>query len=182
MKMMAKVLASLALLTVFAGCGSDDRPTGPFLEAQKNLPDDGYWFCRLDYAVHYKDGTSDREFFTALGDGRPNVKQKIAQQCINSSYKVDCSVAVTNQLFNCTRAENTGHLVDYPGVTYCRLPYTVALRNGSLEHRMFESTGKDQKEAVKKIYSSCTRGFLFEYTRECTDAILADAMDCKPVQ
>ncbi|MBS1962288.1 MAG: hypothetical protein JST04_08740 [Bdellovibrionales bacterium] len=179
---MVKILAGLALLTLFSGCGSDDRPAGPFLEAQKNLPDDGYWFCRLDYTVHYRNGAADQEFFTALGEGRSAVKQKIAQQCINSSYEVDCSVAVTNQFFNCTRAENTGHMTDYRGVTYCRLPYTTQWRDGSIEHRMFESTGKDQKEAVKKIYSSCTRGLLFAYTRECTDAILADAMDCKPVQ
>lgn len=173
------VFLGLVFSFSLVGCGSDDsRPAAPFVEAQKNLPDSGYWYCRLDYTAHLRDGSTSRDFFATTGEGRGAVKQKITQQCISGAYEVDCSVEVTNDRFRCARAENTGHLNGYSDVTYCRLPFTTVFR-GKSEEGAFESTGENQRSAVKKLFNTCLRGF---YSRECSDAILSDAMDCKPVQ
>jgi hypothetical protein len=172
------LLAIFAFLTL-AGCGSDAPPAPAFVDAQKNLPEGGNWLCRLDYTIHYRDGSSDQSFFGVDGEGRDTVKQKIAEQCIRSPYEMDCREALTADHFLCARGDNTGHLDTFPNVTYCRLPFSVTFRDGTRTQRLYESTGPDQRTAVKKLFATCLHGFT---PRECTDAIFADATECRPIQ
>lgn len=167
------VLASLA------GCsGSDPAPTvapppsPPNLYSQGNLPDQGYWMCRLEY----RSFGGRRPFPVAAGESLTLVKQRLERTCARRG-DANCDAAARNNQFNCVRAENLGGLNEYPYATACRVSYRYRSRNGIAEG-FFASSGANQGFAARTIIDRCLAS---GRSADCVNAILANQTVCRPL-
>lgn len=167
------VIASLA------GCsGSDPAPVAvpppstPNVYSQGNLPDPGYWMCRLEFRSY--DGR--RSLPVAAGESLTLVKQRLERACFRRG-DANCDAAARNNQFNCVRAENLGGLNEYPYGTVCRLSYRYRYGNGIAEG-YFVSRGMNQAFAARTIIDRCLAS---GQSAECVNAILANQTVCRPM-
>ena len=167
------VLASLA------GCAGSDpapvavpRPSPPNVYNQGNLPDHGYWMCRLEY----RDYRGNRVLPVAAGESLTFVKQRLERTCARRG-DANCDAAARNNRFNCVRAENLGGMNEYPYATSCRLTYRYGYGNDIAEG-YFVSRGSSQGFAARTIIDRCLASVR---SADCVNAILANQTGCRPL-
>jgi hypothetical protein len=175
-----------ALLLSCVGCGGSHEapPPAPIVFSQGNLPDAGYWLCRLDSPLNLRNRASATEL-TAAGESLTLVKQKIERSCRvraenrRRAENEECLAAAQNNRFACVRAANSGGMNEYPGPTTCQLSYDDSSGNGPRRLHKIGARGSTQEYAAAAVFRQCVRSFR---SVECTQAILSNAMICRPTR
>jgi hypothetical protein len=170
------------LLLALTGCGGSDgssaapAPVIPY--TQQNLPDDGYWMCRLDYPIVVGNFAVPGHAVVA-GQSLAIVKSKMGDACFRmpEANAQSCRNALQAQQFRCARAESSGGLVGYPGPTTCQMSYQYPVGDRGMRSGAFASFGPNQAVAARGLFNQCRRSML---VNDCSEALLSNAMVCRP--
>ncbi len=180
-KHLAKLIFGTTALLALAGCGGGSSGTpapAPVVYNQGNLPDDGYWLCRLDFQFANNGFTSPGQLLFS-GEGLLRVKEQMRTACFRTVRDSNCvAVADANQ-FRCARAQNIGGLNDYAGPTTCRFSFNYQMPDGSYRAGAFGSRAQNQALAVRMLFNECRQSF---YSAACSEAIFENRVACRPTE
>ncbi len=132
-------------------------------EGQTNLPEDGYWLCRLDFV----DGEASNSLYS-FESYRSEARSMITGQCESQkTTKKICARAITQGKTQCVRAKNIGGVVSRKRKAYCTISFDNDLT--------LSGQGATQVDAAKEMIQNCLSS---DHKDSCTQAILNDEAKC----
>lgn len=164
------IAPSFVLCTVLSGCGGSPTPTEKtsFADAQKNLPDHGYWLCRLKY----NDESGNTDTIVSFEETRTSARTLVALQCQNTESKNNCAKSISESKTECVRAQNIGGVSSRKRKTFCAVEFKVTA-SGTME--TLTSSESTHMDATLSLIRACLKS---DHKIDCTAAIIDGDTKC----